>query len=65
MSTRSKLGWQIIFVDAGNNLRNGGITRLKTVDDAEMEAWDRAEIHDSIVKSEEDKVLNVICAKIR
>jgi|TARA_Y100000310_G_scaffold339861_1_gene433882 hypothetical protein len=59
------MGWQIIFVDAGKRLRNGGITRLSSAEDAEQEAWDRAAIHDSVVRDRNDKVLNVVCAKIR
>jgi|TARA_Y100001951_G_scaffold89258_1_gene81494 hypothetical protein len=58
------MGWQIIFVDAGKRLRNGGITKLSSADDAEQEAWDRAAIHDSLVRSRDEKVLNVVCAKI-
>jgi len=58
------MGWQIIFVDAGNKLRNGGITKWRKADDAEEEAWNRAETHNSIVLSPLDKVVNVVCAKI-
>jgi len=58
------MGWQIIFVDAGKRLRNGGLTKLSSAKDAEQEAWERAAIHDSLAKDSNDKILNIVCAKI-
>jgi hypothetical protein len=59
------MGWQIILVDAGNKLRNGGTTMLCESVDAEAEAWSRANTHDSIVSNREDKIINVVCVKNR
>ena len=59
------MGWQIILVDAGNRLRNGGITMLRESEDAEAEAWSRAKTHDSLVSNRQDKIVNVVCAKNR
>ena len=59
------MGWQIVLVDAGNRLRNGGTTLLRTGKDAEIEAWSRARTHDSIVNREEDKIINVVCVRNR
>jgi len=58
-------GWQIILVDAGNKLRNGGVTMFRTGKDAEAEAWRRAEVHDSLVSNSRDKIVNVVCSKNR
>ena len=58
------MGWQIIFVDAGNKLRNGGVIEWGKADDAEEEARNRAETHNLRVSSHLDKIINVVCAKI-
>tara|TARA_R100001244_G_scaffold92509_1_gene69830 strand:- start:263 stop:445 length:183 start_codon:yes stop_codon:yes gene_type:complete len=58
------VGWQIIYVDAGNKLRNGGFTNWRTAADAEEEAWRRAEKHNEHVFNPLDKVVNVVCAKV-
>ena len=59
------MGWRIILVDYARQLRNGGVTYLKSADDAEAEAWSRAKTHDGLVLRGRDKVMNVVCAKIR
>ena len=58
------MGWQIIFVDAGKRLRNGGVTKWRKAADAEEEAWRRAEKHNEHVFNSLDKVVNVVCSKI-
>jgi hypothetical protein len=57
------MGWQIILVDYGNHLRNGGVTMLRKGDDAEEEAWNRAETHNLLVSNRADKIMNVVCIK--
>ncbi len=56
-------GWRIILVDGNNQLRNGGITMYRSPDDAEEEAWRRAEQHDALVSNSRDKIINVVCSK--
>ena len=58
-------GWRIILVDGNNQLRNGGITMYRSPDDAEEEAWRRAEQHDALVSNSRDRIINVVCSKIR
>jgi hypothetical protein len=57
------MGWQIVFVDKGNNLRNGGYTMLETGDLAEAEARERAARHNELVSNRSDRVMNVVCVK--
>ena len=59
------MGWQIIFVDAGNRLRNGGISMFRSSEDTEADAWSRATAHDALVARAEDKIINVVCVKNR
>jgi hypothetical protein len=55
------MGWRIVFVDEGGNLRNGGYTKLKAGSMAEDEARDRAARHNELVSNRSDRVMNVVC----
>jgi len=59
------MSWQIILVDAGKKLRNGGTSTFRSSEDAEIEAWNRATTHDALVNRAEDKIVNVVCVKNR
>ena len=59
------MGWQIVFVDAGNKLRNGRISMFRKGEDVEADAWNRAAAHDALVTRAEDKIINVVCVKNR
>ena len=59
------MSWQIILVDAGKKLRNGGTSMFRSSEDAELEAWNRATTHDALVNRAEDKIVNVVCVKNR
>jgi len=57
------MGWQIVYVDAGNKTRNGGYTALEDGSMAEAEARDRAARHNELVSNRLDRVMNVVCVK--
>ena len=59
------MSWQIILVDAGKKLRNGGTSTFRSSEDAEADAWSRATAHDALVARAEDKIINVVCVKNR